>query len=107
MRLLFKPKAGIPGVPPHAIFNIGNHQAVRVMDFINTLETVLGVKANIDFLPMQPGDVPTTYADTSKLRAWVDFSPSTSLVDGLSQFRDWYGTWAPAASSLYGNVAVG
>ncbi|MGI4937517.1 MAG: NAD-dependent epimerase/dehydratase family protein, partial [Janthinobacterium lividum] len=74
VRLLFKPVATIP---PHAIFNIGNHQPVRVLDFIETLERVLEVKADIEFLPMQPGDVPATYADTTRLREWVDFAPST------------------------------
>jgi UDP-glucuronate 4-epimerase len=91
VRLLFKPKAA--STPPHAIFNIGNHQPIRVMDFIATLERVLGVKANIEFLPMQAGDVPATYADTTKLREWVDFAPATSLEHGLSQFRDWYNAW--------------
>ena len=50
--------------PPHAVFNIGNHQPVQVMEFIRTLEYVLGVEAAIEFLPMQPGDVPATHADT-------------------------------------------
>jgi UDP-glucuronate 4-epimerase len=94
LRLLFKPKTAAPGVAPHAIFNIGNHQPILVMDFIRTLEKVLGVKANIEFLPMQPGDVPATYADTTKLREWVDFAPSTSLEHGLTQFKQWYNSWA-------------
>ncbi|HTD05565.1 MAG TPA: protein CapI, partial [Undibacterium sp.] len=80
--------------PPHAVFNIGNHQPVKVVDFINTLEKVLGVKANINHLPMQPGDVPTTYADTGKLRAWVDFAPTTPLETGLIRFKDWYNAWS-------------
>lgn len=94
VRLLFKPKSAAPGMPPHAIFNIGNHQPILVMDFINTLEKVLGIKANIEFLPMQPGDVPATYADTSRLREWVDFAPSTPLEYGLIQFKDWYNSWS-------------
>jgi UDP-glucuronate 4-epimerase len=92
VRLLFKPKT--TSTPPHAIFNIGNHQPVRVMDFINTLERVLDVKANIEFLPMQAGDVPATYADTARLREWVDFAPATPLEHGLTQFRDWYNAWS-------------
>jgi UDP-glucuronate 4-epimerase len=92
VRLLFKPKTG--NTPPNAIFNIGNHQPVRVMDFINTLERVLNVKANIEFLPMQAGDVPATYADTTRLREWVDFAPATPLEHGLTQFRDWYNAWS-------------
>jgi UDP-glucuronate 4-epimerase len=94
VRLLFKPKTASTGKPPHAIFNIGNHQPVLVMDFINTLERVLDVKANIEFLPMQPGDVPATYADTAKLREWVGFAPATPLEHGLAQFRDWYNAWS-------------
>ena len=64
------------------------------MDFIETLERVLGVKANIDFLPMQPGDVPATYADITRLRDWVDFAPSTTLEQGLTRFAAWYRAWS-------------
>ena len=90
VRLLFKPQPADTGRAPHAVFNIGNHQPIVVMDFIRTLEKVLGVNARIEFLPMQPGDVPATYADTSRLREWVQFAPSTSLEFGLGQFKDWY-----------------
>lgn len=93
-RLLVKPQVALPGTPPHAIFNIGNHQPVRVMAFIATLEKILQVKAKIEFLPMQPGDVPATYADIGRLQAWVDFAPSTSLEHGLQHFCQWYRTWA-------------
>ncbi|GGC97125.1 NAD-dependent epimerase/dehydratase family protein [Undibacterium terreum] len=94
VRLLFKPTPATESSPPHTVFNIGNHQPVKVVDFINTLERVLGVKANINQLPMQPGDVPTTYADTAKLRAWVDFAPTTPLETGLIRFKDWYNAWS-------------
>jgi UDP-glucuronate 4-epimerase len=94
VRLLFKPKQGSDRTPPHAIFNIGNHQPVRVMDFIATLAKVLDVQANIEFLPMQPGDVPATYADTVRLREWVSFAPSTPLEKGLTNFRNWYNAWS-------------
>jgi UDP-glucuronate 4-epimerase len=94
VRLLFKPQPGDAGKPPHSVFNIGNHQPVKVMDFINTLERVLGVQAKIDFQPMQPGDVPATHADTEKLKAWVDFAPTTLLETGLLRFKDWYNTWS-------------
>lgn len=94
VRLLLKPPVRAPETPPHAIFNIGNHQPVQVMDFIRTLERVLDVKANIEFLPMQPGDVPATYAETTRLREWVDFAPSTTLETGLRKFGDWYRPWA-------------
>lgn len=94
VRLLFKPTVGKEGTPPHAVFNIGNHQPVRVLDFIQTLEKVLGVKAKIDFQPMQPGDVPATYADTAALREHVGFAPATPLEQGLARFGEWYRSWA-------------
>ncbi|MBK4734289.1 NAD-dependent epimerase/dehydratase family protein [Noviherbaspirillum pedocola] len=90
VRLLFKPQAAQEGKPPHAVFNIGNHQPIKVKDFIATLEDVLDRKASIDWQPMQPGDVPATYADTDRLRDWVGFAPSTPLAKGLAAFRDWY-----------------
>jgi UDP-glucuronate 4-epimerase len=89
VRLLFKPSTDAGGVP-HAVFNIGNDQPVSVLYFIETLENALGVKAQKEFLPMQPGDVPATHADTSKLKAWVDFAPQTTLETGLTRFKDWY-----------------
>jgi len=88
VRLLFKPATGKP--VPHAVFNIGNDQPVTVLDFIATLERALGVQAQKDFQPMQPGDVPATHADTRKLQEWVGFAPSTSLGDGLARFAAWY-----------------
>jgi UDP-glucuronate 4-epimerase len=89
VRLLFKPSIEA-GKPPHSIFNIGNNQPVQVLDFIRTLEDAFGVKAELDFQPMQPGDVPATHADTSKLQAWVDYKPATSLAVGLQHFARWY-----------------
>jgi UDP-glucuronate 4-epimerase len=96
VRLLFKPTVPQDGAPPHAVFNIGNHQPVKVLDFIQTLEKVLGVKAKIDFQPMQPGDVPATYADTDALRNHVGFAPATPLELGLARFGEWYRGWAKA-----------
>lgn len=89
VRLLFKPSTDAGGVP-HAVYNIGNDQPVSVLYFIETLENALGVKATKEFLPMQPGDVPATHADTSKLKAWVDFAPQTTLATGLARFATWY-----------------
>jgi UDP-glucuronate 4-epimerase len=94
VRLLFKPQPVVDGKAPHALFNIGNHQPVMVRDFIATLEQVLGRKARIEYLPMQPGDVPATYADTERLRDWVGFAPATPLAQGLAAFRDWYNSWS-------------
>ena len=95
VRLLFKPRPDTGGADaPHWVFNIGNNQPVKVVDFIQTLERVLGVTAKLDFQPMQPGDVAATHADTSKLQDWVGYKPSTSLEDGLTQFREWYNPWS-------------
>jgi UDP-glucuronate 4-epimerase len=93
VRVLAKPVGGTGSVAPHTVFNIGNHQPVRVLDFIAALEEALGVEAKIQFLPMQPGDVPMTYADTSKLREWVGFAPATPLAEGLRHFREWLVNW--------------
>jgi UDP-glucuronate 4-epimerase len=95
VRLLFKPTPGTATSAPHSVFNIGNHNPVRVLEFIETLENVMGVQARKEFLPMQPGDVPATHASIDKLKAWVDFAPTTSLASGLGQFWAWYREWAP------------
>jgi UDP-glucuronate 4-epimerase len=92
VRLLFKPSIR-EGKPPHSVFNIGNSQPVQVLDFIRTLETALDVKAQLDFQPMQPGDVSATHADTSKLEQWVGYRPTTSLATGLGEFAQWYKQW--------------
>jgi UDP-glucuronate 4-epimerase len=93
VRVLAKPSAATASAAPHTLFNIGNHQPVRVLDFIAALEEVVGVRAKMEFLPMQPGDVPITYADTRKLREWVGFAPATPLGEGLRHFRDWLVGW--------------
>jgi UDP-glucuronate 4-epimerase len=89
VRLLFKPTTP-EGKPPHAIFNIGNQTPVQVLDFIRTLEDAFDVKAQLDFQPMQPGDVPATHADTSRLQDWVGYKPTTSLEARLREFARWY-----------------
>jgi len=68
---------------------------VQVLEFIRTLESVMGVEARKEFLPMQPGDVPATHASIAKLKAWVDFAPTTPLATGLANFWTWYRDWAP------------
>lgn len=75
---------------PYKIYNIGNNSPVRLMDFIKTLEKLIGKKAKIEFLPMQPGDVKVTYADITDLQKAAGFSPATPLEKGLSHFVDWY-----------------
>lgn len=82
--------------PPHTVFNIGNHNPVELMEFIGILEQALGKKASYNFLPMQDGDVPITYAETSRLRSAVDFAPSTPLAEGIGRFVAWYRSRYPA-----------
>ena len=96
VRLLFKPTPATATSAPHTVFNIGNHNPVQVLEFIRTLESVMGVEARKEFLPMQPGDVPATHASIAKLKAWVDFAPTTPLATGLAHFWTWYRDWAPA-----------
>jgi UDP-glucuronate 4-epimerase len=97
VRLLFKPQPEGDAVR-HAVFNIGNNEPVTVLDFIRTLEEAIGVKATLDFQPMQAGDVPATHADTRKLQAWVDYAPSTPLATGLGRFAQWYKDWSGATA---------
>jgi UDP-glucuronate 4-epimerase len=75
---------------PYRIYNIGNHQAVNLMDYITTLETVLGRTTEKIMRPMQPGDVPDTYAATGRIQAAVGFAPTTPLQAGLRQFAEWF-----------------
>ena len=75
---------------PYRVFNIGNNQPVKLMEYIDALETTLGRIAEKNFLPMQPGDVPATYADTIELDAWIGFKPNTPVREGVSRFVEWY-----------------
>jgi UDP-glucuronate 4-epimerase len=75
---------------PYRVFNIGNNQPEKLMDFIGILENAFGKVAEKEFLPMQAGDVKATYADTTALDAWIGFKPYTPLKDGIAKFADWY-----------------
>jgi UDP-glucuronate 4-epimerase len=75
---------------PYRIYNIGNHQPVDLMTYINVLERALGRKAEKILLPLQDGDVVSTYAQTSALQADVGFVPATSITDGIGRFVEWY-----------------
>ena len=101
MRLLEKPATSDPAfdpqVPnpstswaPHRVFNIGNSTPTPLMDYIHAVEDALGVKAEKQLMPMQPGDVPSTAADTSALEAWVNFKPNTPVREGVANFVAWY-----------------
>jgi nucleoside-diphosphate-sugar epimerase len=90
---------GLP-IPPYAVYNIGNNQPENLLDFVDILQQELiraGVlpedynfEAHKELVPMQPGDVPVTYADTSALERDFCFKPSTSLRNGLRKFAEWY-----------------
>jgi UDP-glucuronate 4-epimerase len=75
---------------PYRVFNIGNNQPIALMSYIEALESSLGMVADKKFLPMQPGDVRATFADTRELHAWVGFKPDTSVKVGVAKFVDWY-----------------
>ena len=75
---------------PWRVFNIGNNKSVELMRYIEVLEKCLGKKAKLDLLPMQPGDVPATYADTDALDAGVGFKPDTPVETGIANFVNWY-----------------
>ncbi len=75
---------------PYRVFNIGNNSPVELMHMIETLEDKLGQKAQKNMLPMQPGDVPATYADVDALIDAVGFKPETSIETGIGNFVDWY-----------------
>ena len=90
---------GLP-IPPYAVYNIGNNSPENLLDFVDILQQELiraqvlpedyDFEAHKELVPMQPGDVPVTYADTTALERDFDFKPSTSLRDGLRKFAEWY-----------------
>jgi len=75
---------------PWRIYNIGNHQPVELMRYIEVLESCLGRKAILDLQPIQPGDVPSTYADIAELQAATGFKPATTVETGVRRFVEWY-----------------
>jgi len=88
----FDPARPDPGTSnaPYRVFNIGNSQPTPLADYIEAIEDALGLKAEKHYLPMQPGDVPATSANTDELGAWVGFKPSTPVRDGVRRFVEWY-----------------
>jgi len=75
---------------PWRVYNIGNNSPVELMDYIGALERALGVKADLELLPLQPGDVPDTYADVEDLVSEFNYKPATSVEMGVSRFVEWY-----------------
>lgn len=88
----WKSDAPDPGTAsaPYRLYNIGANQPVPLMDFIGTLERCLGLEAKKNFLPLQPGDVPDTYADVTALVEDVGYRPSTPISVGIANFVSWY-----------------
>ncbi|MBY8965027.1 NAD-dependent epimerase [Algiphilus sp. NNCM1] len=75
---------------PYRLFNIGNNSPVQLMDYVEAIEEALGKEAVKEYLPLQPGDVPSTYADVSRLEQAVGYRPSTPVKEGVSAFIGWY-----------------
>lgn len=75
---------------PFRLFNIGNNDPVKLTAYVDALEEALGKKAERELLPLQPGDVPDTYADVSELVRAVGYRPATSVKEGVARFVDWY-----------------
>jgi len=101
MRVIFKPPEPDPNwngagpdpgssFAPYRIYNIGNNEPVQLLRFISVLEDCLGRKARKNYLPVQPGDVPETYADIDSLMRDFDFRPRTGIEEGIRRFVDWY-----------------
>jgi UDP-glucuronate 4-epimerase len=96
VRVLAKPPAAEQAgesddiAPNYRVYNIGHNHPVELLKLIRVLEDKIGKKANIKWLPMQPGDVPVTYADIDRLGEEVGYRPQTSIEEGISRFVDWY-----------------
>ena len=101
MRVLDRPASPDPGFDPaqpdpasswapHRVFNIGNSNPTPLMAYIEAIEQALGITAEKRLLPMQPGDVPATAADTAALEAWTGFRPNTPVREGVARFVAWY-----------------
>jgi UDP-glucuronate 4-epimerase len=75
---------------PYKVFNIGNNEPIALMSFIEAIEKASGKKAKKNYMPMQAGDVPATYADIDSLQNEVGFKPTTNIVHGMQQFVEWY-----------------
>ena len=94
----YDPQAPNPGTgtAPYRIFNIGNNMPTLLMDYITALESALGTTVLKRMLPIQPGDMHSTAADTTALAAWVGFSPATPVAEGVARFVHWYREFYPS-----------
>jgi UDP-glucuronate 4-epimerase len=89
-RVLLHPPTASADAAPHAVYNIGNHTSVELERYIAAIEAAVGRKAVRNLRPMQPGDVPATYADVDRLANLVGFAPNTPIEDGIGRFVAWY-----------------
>lgn len=90
VNILCNPPGADENGAKYKIYNIGNHEPVKLMDFIGELERQLGKEADKEYLPMQPGDVYRTYADVSELMKDFEFKPDTSITEGIGKFVEWF-----------------
>ncbi len=86
---------------PYRLYNIGNSEPTPLMDFITAIEAELGIEAKKEYLPMQPGDVETTYADVEDLMQDFDYQPNTSVREGIAKFVRWYLVYHQAGSKVF------
>ncbi len=90
MRALDRVPAATGDEPPHAIYNLGNHRSEKLMEFIGLIEQATGRKAELNLEPLQPGDVPETFADIEASQRDLGFDPKTTIREGIPRFVDWY-----------------
>jgi len=88
--VLANPPTAENGQAPQRVLNIGNHRSEKLMDFVHLIEKELDKKAQIDFLPMQPGDVKETYADIEATRCLTGYEPTTTIAQGIPKFIAWF-----------------
>lgn len=93
------------GGPPHRVYNIGNHRSEKLMRLIGLIEAAVGRKAVCEFLPMQPGEVPETYADIDPIARDIGFRPTTTIDDGVPRFVSWYREYFSAPDAGSGTAA--
>jgi UDP-glucuronate 4-epimerase len=84
------PPAAEPGIPPHRLYNLGNHRAEELRRLVSLIEEACGVPAKIELAPMQPGDVYETFADIDASRRDLGFAPRVSIDEGVPGFVAWY-----------------
>ena len=90
VRALDRAPGSASGAPPHKIYNLGNNKTEKLMDFIATLESAIGKKAQMKMESMQPGDVPRTYADVDAAQTDLGYAPTTPISAGIPKFVEWY-----------------